>query len=305
LKSDTFTACLQAVQQTAATNAPAVTAVAAWMAANHLLAEDINWLTHLPVGVRSQPQVRLALADAYLQNSDWQKLRDFASHGSWNDLEFLRLAIVSRAWSQLGNSAVGDTTWGAAVSEAGNHFGALTTLLGLTEQWKLPRERVALLQLIVKKFPHERWAQQTLAQFYYDAGNTLALHQLYARLFGQFPKETSFKNNLAATALLLKTNLVQANQWAKEVYAEAPNNPDAAATYAFALHLQDRDQDGLAVLQKLKPAQLEQPSIALYYGLLLAATGKNAEAAAYFQIAQTQGRLLPEEKQLLTEALAK
>jgi Flp pilus assembly protein TadD len=73
----------------------------------------------------------------------------------------------------------------------------------------------------------------------------------------------------------------------------------------LALHLQGHDQDGLAVLQKLKPAQLEQPSIALYYGILLAATGKNAEAAAYFQIAQTQGRLLPEEKQLLTETLAK
>ena len=305
LKSDAFTARLQAVQQTAATDAPAVTAVAAWMAANHLLTEDINWLTHLSDGVRSQPQVRLALADAYLQNDDWQKLRDFASHGSWNDLEFLRLAIVSRAWSQLGNSTVGNTTWDAAVSEAGNRVNALTTLLGLTEQWKLPREREALLQLIVKKFPRERQVQQALAQFYYDAGNTLALHQLYARLFGQFPNDARIKNDLTATALLLKTNLTQAGQWAAEDYAQSPTNAIAASTYALALHLQGHDQDGLAVLQKLKPAQLEQPSIALYYGILLAATGKNAEAAAYFQIAQTQGRLLPEEKQLLTETLAK
>jgi hypothetical protein len=54
-------------------------------------------------------------------------------------------------------------------------------------------------------------------------------------------------------------------------------------------------------LQKLKPSQLEQPSIALYYSVLLSATGKASEAAPYLQIARTKGRLLPEEKQLLTD----
>jgi hypothetical protein len=71
------------------------------------------------------------------------------------------------------------------------------------------------------------------------------------------------------------------------------------STYAYALHLQGHDPEGLAVLQKLKPAQLAQPSAALYYGLLLSATGKTGDAAPYFQIAKTQGHLLPEEKDLL------
>ncbi|MEI7532928.1 MAG: hypothetical protein WCK57_01045 [Verrucomicrobiae bacterium] len=303
LKSPVFPARLQAVQQLAGTNAPAVAAVAAWMQANHLLTESIAWLTHLPAAVQTTAPVRLAVADGYLQGSDWPKLRDFVSVGNWGDLDFLRLALVSRAWAELDIKPVADSNWGAAVTAAGNRFSALTTLLGLAEQWQLPAQKEALLERIVEKFPQEHWAQQALEQSYFTAGKTLELYQLYARLFALFPRENGVKNNLIATSLLLKTNLAQTSQWAAEVYAQTTNEPVITSTYAYALHLQGRDADGLAALQKLTPAQLNNPSIALYYGLLLAATGKNAEAAPYFQIARTQGQLLPEEQQLLNTAL--
>ena len=303
LKSPAFPARLQAVQQLAGTNAPAVAAVAAWMQANHLLPESIAWLTHLPAALQTAEPVRLAVADGYLQGSDWPKLRDFVSVGNWGELDFLRLALVSRAWSELDIKPVADSNWGAAVTAAGNRFSALTTLLGLAEQWQLPAQKEALLERIVAKFPQEHWAQQALEQSYFNAGKTTELYQLYTRLFSLFPRENGVKNNLVATSLLLKTNLAQTCQWAAEIYAQTTNEPVIASTYAYAQHLQGRDADGLAALQKLTPAQLQNPSIALYYGLLLAATGKNAEAAPYFQIARTQGQLLPEEQQLLNAAL--
>ena len=303
LKSPAFPARLQAVQQLAGTNAPAVAAVAAWMQANHLLPESIAWLTHLPAALQTAEPVRLAVADGYLQGSDWPKLRDFVSVGNWGELDFLRLALVSRAWSELDIKPVADSNWGAAVTAAGNRFSALTTLLGLAEQWQLPAQKEALLERIVEKFPQEHWAQQALEQSYFNAGKTTELYQLYTRLFSLFPRENGVKNNLVATSLLLKTNLAQTCQWAAEIYAQTTNEPVIASTYAYAQHLQGRDADGLAALQKLTPAQLQNPSIALYYGLLLAATGKNAEAAPYFQIARTQGQLLPEEQQLLNAAL--
>ena len=303
LKSTAFPARLQAVQQLAGTNAPAVAAVAAWMQANHLLPESVVWLTQLPAALQTTPPVRLAVADGYLQGSDWPKLRDFVSVGNWGELDFLRLALVSRAWSELDIKPVADSNWGAAVTAAGNRFSALTTLLGLAEQWQLPAQKEALLERIVAKFPQEHWAQQALEQSYFNAGKTTELYQLYTRLFSLFPRENGVKNNLVATSLLLKTNLAQTCQWAAEIYAQTTNEPVIASTYAYAQHLQGRDADGLAAMQKLTPAQLQNPSIALYYGLLLAANGKNAEAAPYFQIARTQGQLLPEEQQLLNAAL--
>ncbi len=302
LKSGEFAGRLQALQLQVATNAPAVAQVSAWMQANALLADNLRWLTNLPASLQAQAPVRLVLADAYLQNQDWPALRDFTAQGNWVEMEFLRLALSARAWSQLGVAPVADSTWSSAVTETGNRYGALTTLLGLTEHWQWKREQEDLLQRIVQKFPRERWAEHELEQLYLAAGNTANLRQLYAKLFAISPQDAGIKNNLAATSLLLKTNLPQACQWAEEIYAGRTNDLIVASTYAYALHLQGRTQDGLAVLRKLAATQLQQPDAALYYGVLLAATGATNEAAPFLKIAGTKSEWLPEEKKLRSAA---
>jgi Flp pilus assembly protein TadD len=301
LKSTDFSARLQAVQQSA-TNAPAVARVSAWMQANELLADNIRWLTNLPAGLQTQQPFRVALANAYLQGEDWRALRDFASQGSWEEMEFLRLALVSRAWSQLGVQQVADSNWGSAVNATGNRFGALTMLLQLCERWHLPREQADLLRRMIEKFPQERWAEHALEKIYLADGDTAGLEQLYAKLFAVFPEDIGLKNNLAATSLLLKTNLPQACRWAEEIYAGRTNDLVIASTYAFALHLQGRTREGLAVMQKLDDQQLAQPDAALYYGVLLVATGATNEAAPFLKIAATKTQWLPEEKKLLATA---
>jgi len=297
-----FKARLQAVQQQTATNAPAVTQVAEWMQAHDLLAEEIFWLTNLPVTIQSQQPVRVALADAYLQGGDWPALRDFAAKGNWEEMDFLRLALLARAWAQLGVPQVADSNWGSAVNATDGRFGAMTTLLELAERWQLPREREDLLRRMVEIFPRERWVQQRLEQLYLADGNTAELNRLYARLAGLFPADAGYKNNLAFTSLLLQTNLPQAGQWAAEVYAANTNDAVITATYAFALHLQGRTKAGLAVLQNLDARLLQRPDVALYYGVLLAATGATNEAAPFLKIARSSHQWLPEEKQLLLAA---
>ncbi len=54
-------------------------------------------------------------------------------------------------------------------------------------------------------------------------------------------------------------------------------------------------------MESLKPGQLENPSIAVYYGVLLAASDERAKAGKYLDLAET-GQLLPEEKALLQSA---
>ena len=303
LKSDEFNDRLQAVQQQVATNASAVAEVSAWMQANGLLAENLDWLTGLPIPLLTQRPVQIALAQGYLQSGDWTALRDTASQENWGDLEFFRLALIFRAWSQLGAKGEAENSWGAAVGEAAGHREAMTQLLQLAENWHLEQKREALLLQIVQEFPDERWAQQEVEWLYYNSGNTLGLHQLYFILNANFPTNTGYKNNLSATSLLLKIDVPKACQWAAEAYAQDPGNPIEASTYAFALHMQGWNKQGLAVLQKLPPAELAQPSVALYYGVLLAATGKTDEARPWLEIAQTKGHLLPEEQLLLSTAM--
>ena len=63
-----------------------------------------------------------------------------------------------------------------------------------------------------------------------------------------------------------------------------------------------KSQAGLAVLEKLKPEALENPSVALYYGVLLSASGDAGKAAKYVGISQKAG-LLPEERALADQAM--
>lgn len=298
LASPDLTAQLKSVQADVATNAVSAAQTAAWMEANGFVAEAATWLTALPADIQSQPVVQLALVDYYLGTTNWSGLCQFTAKGDWGEMDFLRLAFLSRSWEELGESLVADSQWNSAVNQAGDRLGALNTLLGLAGRWGKTNTQEQLLLRIAERYPDAVWAQQGLEQLYQSAGNTRKLNQFYADQLAKSPQSIVFKNNLAATELLLKTNLTEAAQLAAEIYAQQPAEPVFVSTYAFALHLQGRDAEGLAALQKLSLTQLEQPSVAFYYGLLLAATG-DSRAWHFLAIAEKDGHLLPEEKALL------
>lgn len=303
LRRSDFEAALRALQQNAVTNSATVAQVAEWMQANRLVTEEIQWLTNLPVVTRGQSAVRVALADAYLEKADWQSLHDLTSKEDWSEMNFLRLALASRAWRELGAQVSADSNWDSAINEAGNRYGALITLLGLTERWNLQRERELLLGRIVEKFPRERWAGETLEKILVAEGKTAQLNALYSRLFAFFPENLGYKNNFIFTSLLMKTNLSEATRRAEENFAEV-TNPTTVSTYAFSLWLNGRAKDGLAVMRGLTTEQLEDPDTAFYFGLVLQATGEIGEAKKFLNIAQEKKTLwLPEEKKLLAEAM--
>ena len=302
LQSPELAAQLNAVQHESATNATLAAQTAGWMEANGFMPEAIAWLDALPGPVQNQPPVRLAQVDYYLGTTNWTGLRTFAANGDWGEVEFLRLASVALAWSKLGDPLVADGNWRAAMDAAENRLGALNAMLEFSARWGLSSEQEAVLLRIIREFPDAAWAQHGLEEFYLHTGDTAKLYALYAGQFLRFPASGEIKNNLAATALLLRTNLPQAFRWAAEIYAQQTNDPVIISTYAFAQHVQGHDGAGLAAFQALTPAQLEQPSVALYYGLLLSASGKPTEAAPYLEIARKHGQLLPEERQLLRAA---
>jgi hypothetical protein len=86
------------------------------------------------------------------------------------------------------------------------------------------------------------------------------------------------KNNLAMTALLLDAKELKPHDLAREQYQKAPTNAAYNSTYAFSPHLQEKNAEALKVFQTLKPKELEDPSIAGYYGVVLNASGSKEKA---------------------------
>lgn len=231
-------------------------------------------------------------------------MRKITAQGNWQELEYLRFAMQYRAYSKLGAAGLSSSSWATALMAAGSHREAMMRLLELTKSWQARQAQEELLLQLVQEYPQENWVPQELERACIDGGNTMELHQLYHILSSRFPQDITYKNNLAATSLLLKIDLKETCQLAEENYAAAPANPAVVSTYAFALHLQGWDKQGVALLKKLPPQDLNQPSVALYNGVLLAAIGRHDLAKPWLKIAESQGQLLPEEKNLLVDDLA-
>jgi hypothetical protein len=70
-------------------------------------------------------------------------------------------------------------------------------------------------------------------------------------------------------------------------------------TAAFALYRQQHLPEARALMEALSSEALHQPGAALYYGIILRATGKTTEAHEYLEIARRSTKLLPEESALL------
>ena len=108
-------------------------------------------------------------------------------------------------------------------------------------------------------------------------------------------------NNLARAALLTESWDNNPLDLAREIYTKSPTNAAFVSTYAYALLAQKQPAEALKTIERLTAEQLQDPSIALYYGLILKATGNAAKAGPYFVIA-AKARMLPEEQKLLERA---
>lgn len=299
-----FSGQLAAVQLTA-TNAATVFQVATWLQANGQAAAVGPWLARLPAALGNQPTVQLAQANALEAQQDWAALRHFSNLGKWEELDFMRFALLSRAWAQLGETSVAQGNWRSAVDAAGNRLGALCGLLELTSRWKMAAARQDLFWLLLQKFPRERWVSAALEQQCINTGDTAGLWRIYEQLAAAFPNNPGFNNNYAYISLLLRKNPVEAENLAARLFAQSPTDAGIVSTYAFAQHLRGRDAEALAVMQRLNPSALQQPALVLHYGILLAATGRAAEAKPFLARARTGSGLLPEERRLLDQVLVK
>ena len=183
-------------------------------------------------------------------------------------------------------------------------FRAFSPAMNPQSTHTLGTEVEALLAGMTRRRGAEPWAMgvmQHLFQQQVVTGHTREIYQTLATLLQRGSDDIAIKNNLATAAMLLRTNLPLAHTLARQVYEREPKNGMFASTYAYSLHIQGKTAEALEVLQALDLAELEKPSVAAYYGCLLAAAGQTGEAKEYLALSDA-APLLPEEKELVMRA---
>jgi hypothetical protein len=298
-----FRPALTSVQHEAGGDSGKIYELATWQMAKTSPQDALAWLRTLPSNTQSNQSVELVAAECGTLLQDWRGLQGSLTNQNWAELECVRHAYLSRALrgQELADSAKAE--WEQALKAANGQKENLVILLRLAAQWNWQSEGEDILWIIVKRYPGEQWAIRALVQVMYLGGRTRPLMQLYSQEARRDPSDLLTKNNLAMIALLLDAQELKPYDLAREVYQKSPTNAVYASTYAFSLYLQGKNAEALKVMGTLNQRELEDPSIAGYYGLILKASGDRAGARAYLDWT-SRARLLPEEKALFEQAKA-
>jgi cytochrome c-type biogenesis protein CcmH/NrfG len=300
--SPDFKPTLAGYQREAAATTAKLFDLTNWQIENFSPSAALRWLESLPMETQTNETAAILAAQCRLQMGDWHGLQASIQPQNWNELEFMRHALVARALREQGFTEASIAEWAVAVQCANAQKGELISLFRLAAAWHWNTEAEQILWTVVNRYPEEKWADTVLAQALTAFHRTSSLLQLFSIMHQREPDNLAVENNLAMTALLLGAQEKKPNTLAQEVYEKSPTNADYASTYGFSLYLQGKNADALKVMQKLLSKDLNEPSIAGYYGLILKANGHPTEAKAYLN-RSSQANLLPEEQTLFDQAL--
>ncbi len=277
--------------------------LAMWQMSKTSPGEAFAWLRTLPLSTQTNQPTSMLLAECFTLLNDYKGLQAFLEPQNWEELEFIRRAFKTRALRGQDLTSAAKGEWEMTLKVANNQKASLLMLLRLAIAWKWQSEGEELLWAIVNRYPDEKWAFDVLNRLLYVGGRTRPLMMLYNQELKRSPSDLAIKNNLAITALLLEAMELRPHDMAREVYEKSPTNSAFASTYAYSLFRQKKQAEAMKVMASLSPKDLEDPSIAGYYALLLDASGDKGKARSYFSIAE-KAPMLPEEKKLFEQAMA-
>jgi len=278
-----------------------------WMNAHGLASQSIEWCKSLPPKTRLQFPVPLAEAEACTALADWKQLREIIRDSDWGDLEFLRNAIHARVLYETdGRKRRSEfrAMWEQAMSATRGNPSALLMLGRLVNGWGWKQEAAEVWWLAARNGTGQRAALKALFETYSAEKKTRELHRVAKRVYEMEPGNPVASNNVASLAFLLGEDEPEAHRLAAENYRLTPAQPVIASTYAVSLHKQKRDSEAVGILKRLPSAALDDPSIAAWYGFLLAENGEGKEARPFLEAAERKkAELFPEEAAMVADAL--
>ena len=298
-----FDAYLKKLEQEAVSNPSDLASLLSWMSGNETATAGIEFAKSLPPESQQKWPVPPAIAALHSSVKDWPGLERLTKTTEWPSHDFLRRAFLARALRSQDKKIASEQEWIAAVKEASAQPQSLLVLARTVFSWGWENETVDLLWILAKNEETKLEALQTLYQHYSKKGDASGLYRTLIRLVEIVPNDLILQNNLAQVSLLLGADLDRARKIALSLTSKDPSNGSFLSTYAFSLYAKGDIKGAVQAMDKLTPEQLRDPSLAAYYGVVLAAAGQTEKAREYLRRA-SEANLLPEEKALVSKAEA-
>src|SRR5262249_25232168 len=196
------------------------------------MAADVPpWLKSTPKSTQDHRLIAEVLAEAWLNRSEWSTLSAQLERADWQEREFVRLTLLTRAAREQHNQPGAQSYWLKALKAAAGNRDRLIQLGRLTESWGWRDETDEVLGALVTQFPEQKWAENYLTTSLHQAGKTQALQNLLARALEREPTNNVLKSNLATLGLLLDATDKRSHKLAEEAFQAQPTDPFIASTY--------------------------------------------------------------------------
>ena len=290
-----FQPALEAIEKQAGSDALLASDAGNWLNSHGMAAETLRWFAQMPGAIKSDVRVQMAAAESYLALRDWKGLESFLANCHWPNGEFLRRAMAVRSERELGQPWQAD--WKKLVSDVNANPPDALLLAQVVTGWNWRDETLELLWGAASQPQTEPDALQFLWNIYSQMNDTRELWRVATEQLNIDPANPIYKNNEAFLTLLLYGASERSERLAREASAANPQVPEWTATYAYALHLAGKEPQAKEALKNLPPTALERPGVALYYAIVLAANGEDANARQSLGKLNPNG-MLPEEQQL-------
>ncbi|MBS0659490.1 MAG: hypothetical protein JSR82_14710 [Verrucomicrobia bacterium] len=280
--------------------------VTRWILARGRYNESDEWLMSLKPEVREAPVLLVARADTAMAQKQWDRLEALTSGSeNWGEMEVQRIAFSARAARERGQPAVGRTRWAAAIRQAGDSIPLLRQLRQIGYAWSWPDERADVeWQLLRVDVPSSGELLGRLYEYYRDRLDTPGLRRVFEKIVELNPDDLRATRNLALLYLIGRVQVPKAHELALRAHVRNPAELDGLVCYGYALHVKGDTDEALALLDPEAKAIRNHAYLGGYYGLILAAKGRGAEAKPLLQEALSS-KLLPEEAAALKAELEK
>ena len=276
-----FAQTLAAVEKSYAATSPSAAAdFIGWLNRIGRSADAVQWAQTLPRDAARRPPVAVALAEALRLSARWTELDAWTRDADWKEgnLEFMRWLYALEAARRLGQDDRATELWHtlhdhALVNAVHAMFAADTLYI-----WGRHDDALSLLWIAADQPGVGMQALGTLARYYQLQRDAEGQYRVFRKLRALRPQDADIGNNFAFFAALTGNEENLAEAVARANHERHPDNLTYLSTYAFVLHVMDRDAEALVLLKPVAAGWKTSPALALAYGLALAGSGQKAEA---------------------------
>lgn len=261
----------------------------------------LEWLENLKIsGYTENLSFEISYADALAGLSEWAKLETYLSEKNWQNFDYYRNALLSRAYFELDQNLEFRKHWKLATKLSREKLQEELRLATIVEGWtSFHPQWITLVEEMLVHSVHSLWAYQKLQGYYYSESATWELYRISKKARKALPENDDIRNNAIMYSLLLDKELPEQLLAAELLYKKYKQKPIPATTYAFALYKNNLFKEAYQVIQNLDNRHIEIDEIAYYAAVISQAAGFEEIAKDYLKKAE-KATLLPEEIACMT-----